>query len=185
MKIFKAPTYTNAELEVLDESEIVFPYSNPADAIYDGLLHQYRLTSKYFEERGHNLGVEIEGNNPDKVKHFLDNLRVKCYGWIYSHSKSDRNQINYMIAKRGLHGFSMFEYRQQLIEAMFLQGEYMLVNGDISTITGVDLDTMQNMSRDVLRGQDRDMHPNALLIFKQLGLSFYGRYAFRPQGKDW
>ena len=78
-----------------------------------------------------------------------------------------------------------FEYRTQFLEAMFLQGEYMLANGDIAAISGVDLDTMQNMSADVIRWQDRDMHPNAMKAWRQLGLNYYGRYAFRPTGKDW
>lgn len=185
MKIFNAPFYTDEQLMELDESQIVFPYSNESDAIYDGLFHQYRLTPKYFEERGHNLLREISGTDPERVKHFLDYVRIKTYGWIYSHSKSSRRQINYMIAKRGLYGFTMFEYRQQFIEAMFLQGEYMLINGDIASISGVDLNTMQNMSADVIRNQDRDMHPNAMRDFKQLGLSFFGRYRFLPQGNDW
>lgn len=93
--------------------------------------------------------------------------------------------VNYMIAKGRLRGFAPFEYRTQFLEAMFLQGEYMLANGDIAAISGVDLDTMQNMSADVIRWQDRDMHPNAMKAWRQLGLNYYGRYAFRPTGKDW
>lgn len=184
MQFYKAPTYTKQQLELLDENEISFPF-NDDDAIYNGVSHQYQLTSKYFEERGHNLEVEIDGNAPDKVKHFLEYLRTKVYGYIYSHSKSDKRQLDYMIAKRGLRGYSPYEYRQEFLEAMFLEGEYLLANGDLSTISGVDLDTMQNMSADVVRRQDRDMHPNAILKFKQLGLNYYGRYSFMPQGNEW
>ena len=90
-----------------------------------------------------------------------------------------------MIAKRGLYGFSPYEYRQAFLEAMFIEGEYLLDNGDISGVSGVDLDTMQNMSDDVIRHQERDMHKDAIELLKTLGLRYFGRYRFIPQGNDW
>lgn len=184
MNNYIAPYYTKEQLLQLDESEIHFPFSDD-DAIYDGLTHQYELTDKYFYERGRNLQIEIEGNEPDKVKHFLRYLRLKVYTRIYTHNKSTRSQLNYMIAKRGINGFSPYEYRQTFLEAMFVEGCYLLDNGDLSNVAGVDLDTMQNMSGDVMRNQDRDFHKDAVGILTQLGLNYYGRYWFTPQGKDW
>lgn len=184
MKVFTAPYYTEEQLEQLDEKEIKFPFSDK-DATYVGLDHQYELTSKYFQERGRNLEVEIGGNQPDKVKLFLTTLRRKFYSRIYNTNKSTRRQINYMIAKRGIHGYTPYEYRQAFLEAMFIEGEYLLDNGDISSIAGVDFDTMQNMSVDVMRNQERDFHKDAVEMLKTLGLRFYGRYSFVPQGEDW
>lgn len=184
MNIFKAPYYTPTQIEEMDEEDIVFPYSSE-DATYIGIDHQYELTSKYFEERGRNLELEIEGSDPDKVQHFLKALRLKFYSYIYNHNKSSRQQLNYLIAKRGLYSYSMFEYRHAFLEAMFIEGEYLLDNGDISAISGVDVDTMQNMSADVIRNQNRDFHKDAIGLLKTLGLNYYGRYSFIPQGKDW
>ena len=184
MKGFTAPYYTEEQLEQLDEKEIKFPFSDK-DATYVGLDHQYELTSKYFQERGRNLEVEISGNQPDKVKLFLTTLRRKFYSRIYNTNKSTRRQINYMIAKRGIHGYTPYEYRQAFLEAMFIEGEYLLDNGDISSIAGVDFDTMQNMSVDVMRNQERDFHKDAVEMLKTLGLRYFGRYKFIPQGKDW
>lgn len=184
MNIYQAPIYTKYQLEQLDESQISFPFSDE-DAVYDGLKHQYRLTAKYFQERGRNLQVELEGKDPERVPHFLQYLQMKVYTWIYMHSKSSRPQLNYMIAKRGLRGYSMYEYRQAFLEAMFIEGCYLLDNGDISSVAGVDLDTMQNMSNDVIRNQDRDFHKDAIGILTQLGLSYFGRYGFIPEGKNW
>lgn len=184
MNIYQAPFYTQEELLTLDENQLSFPFSD-RDATYIGLDHQYELTSKYFEERGRNLEQEIEGNQPDKVQLFLTALRRKFYTKIYSTNKSTRQQINFLIAKRGIHGFSLYEYRQAFLEAMFIEGEYLLDNGDISSVAGVDLDTMQNMSEDVMRNQERDFHRDALGMLKNLGLRYYGRYKFIPQGKDW
>lgn len=184
MNSYKAPFYTKSQLEILDESAIQFPFSDD-DATYIGLDHQYELTSKYFQERGRNLQVELEGNDPEKVKHFLHYLRLKFYTRIYTHNKSTRRQLNYLIAKRGLRGYDKHEYRQTFLEGMFLEGCYLLDNGDISNVAGVDLDTMQNMSADVVRNQDRDFHKDAIGILKQLGLEYYGKYNFIPQGNDW
>lgn len=184
MNIFKAPYYTEEQLEELSEKEITFPFSDK-DATYVGLDHQYELTSKYFQERGRNLEVEVQGNQPDKVKLFLTTLRRKFYSKIYNTNKSTRQQLNYMIAKRGIHGYTPYQYRQAFLEAMFIEGEYLLDNGDISSIAGVDFDTMQNMSADVMRNQERDFHKDALDMLKTLGLRFYGKYNFIPQGEDW
>lgn len=184
MEIYQAPFYSKEQLALLDESKIHYPFSDD-DATYVGLDHQYELTSKYFQERGRNLEIEISGTNPDRVKHFLSALRRKFYSRIYNTNKSTRQQINYMIAKRGLHGYTPYEYRQSFLEAMFIEGEYLLDNGDISSIAGVDFDTMQNMSVDVMRNQERDFHKDAVEMLKTLGLRYFGRYKFIPQGKDW
>lgn len=184
MNTFQAPFYSKAQLEELNENEIKFPFSDD-DATYIGLDHQYELTSKYFQERGRNLEVEITGTAPDKVKLFLTALRRKFYTRIYNTNKSTRQQINYMIAKRGIRGYTPYEYRQAFLEAMFIEGEYLLDNGDISSIAGVDFDTMQNMSADVMRNQERDFHKDAVDMLKTLGLRYFGKYNFIPQGKDW
>ena len=50
---------------------------------------------------------------------------------------------------------------------------------------GIDLDTMQNMSEDVMRRQDRDMHKDCIRLLTQLGLNYYRRYRIMPEGEDW
>ena len=185
MSIFVAPKYTFEEVMNLAPDGLTYPYSTDFDAEYNGLTHQYVLKEAYFTERGVNIKEKLGTNKPDDVNRFLRNLSTKVYNYVYRHSKSTRRQINYMIAKRGLRTYPIFEYRQAFLEAMFLEGEYLLENGDISKVTGVDLDTMQNMSADVIRTQDRDMDKDAIGVFLQLGLSYYGKYRFQPIGTDW
>lgn len=186
MTIYQAPFYSEEDKERLEIEQMHFPFSDK-DATYFGLEHQYELTSAYFQERGRNLEIEIEGNDPEKVKHFLKALRTKLYAYIYTHNKSTIPQLNYMIAVKGLYGYDMYSYRQTFLEAMFIEGCYLLDNGDISSISGVDFDTMQNMSEDVMRNQDRDMHKDCIRLLNTLGLNFYGKYKFIPQGqgKEW
>lgn len=182
--IYEAPIYTKEQIALLGVENLHYPFTDD-DAKYVGLDHQYELTSKYFQERGRNLEIEIQGNQPDKVKLWLTALRRKLYTKIYNTNKSTRKQLNFMIAKRGIRGYTPFEYRQAFLEAMFIEGEYLLDNGDISGVAGIDLDTMQNMSADVVRNQERDFHKDALDMLKTLGLRFYGKYNFIPQGNDW
>lgn len=184
MAFYKAPYYTESDIERIGIDKLSYPFSDK-NATYIGLTHQYELTSKYFEERGRNLLVELEGNDSERVKHFLMALRTKFYTWIYTHNKSTRSQLNYLIAVKSLTEMHPFEYRQAFLEAMFIEGCYLLDNGDISNMTGVDFNTMQNMSADVMRNQDRDMHKDAINLLKDLGLNYYGKYKFIPLGDKW
>lgn len=184
MRFYTAPYYTDSQLEQLDESQVHFPYSDK-NATYIGKKHQYELTEAYFTERGRNLQNELESDDPEKVAHFLAYLRMKVYQYIYNHNQSTKKQLDYMIAKRGITGYSPYEYREAFLEAMFLEGEYLIDNGDISQMTGVNFEIMQNFSSDVMRSQDRDFNPNAIKCLLTLGLNFYGKYRFIPQGEDW
>ena len=179
-----APFDTKEQIDIMGEDLLHYPFSDD-DAVYIGLDHQYELTSKYFQERGRNLEVEIDGNQPDKVRIWLTALRRKFYTKIYNTNKSTRQQLNYIIAVRGIRGYTPFEYRQAFLEAMFIEGEYLLDNGDISGVAGIDLDTMQNMSEDVVRNQERDFHKDAIEMLKTLGLRYYGKYNVIPQGAEW
>lgn len=184
MTFYEPTIYTQADLDLLDNDEVVYPYTDEY-ATYLGRYHQYELTRKYFEERGISLEKELSGSSPTKIQEFLSYLRIKFYNYIYSHSKSQRKLINYMIARRGISGFDMYEYRNDFLEAMFMEGEYLLKNGDISQFSGVDIDTMQNMSIDVIKNQDRDFSLDAKRKLVQLGLNFYGQYRFLIEDENW
>lgn len=180
--MYNAPTYTQAQIELLGD-QIQYPYSDEY-MVYDGKKHQYRLTRKCFEERGVNLQTKLENATPDKINNFLHGLQLKVYSHIYDSCKSTKNQIDYIIAKRGLRTMDIAEYRQTFMDMMFIEGEYLLNNGDVSALSGVDFDTMQNMSADVMRNQKRDWSLDALALCNMLGLHYTKRYPFIPQGKD-
>ena len=181
--MYNAPTYTQSELEQLDPKEIKYPYSDEY-MVYDGLKHQYRLTRKAFEEKNVDLQAKLAGKNPDKINNFLHDLQLKVYAHIYDSCKSTKNQIDYLIAKRGLRTMDIAEYRETFKEMMLMEGIYLLENGDPSSISGIDIDTMQNMSADVLRKQNRDWDKDALSLCNMLGLHYVKRYDFFPQGKN-
>lgn len=182
MATFNAPTYTKSQIEQIGTENLSYPYSDDY-MVYDGLKHQYRPTRKLFEERGRNLLTDIQGNDPDKINAFLHLVQIKVYTHIYNSNKSTPNQLNFLIAKRGLRTMDMDDYRQTFMDMMFIEGCYLLDNGDISSISGVDLDIMQNISVDVMRHQDRDWSKDAIGLLTVLGLNYYKRYDFFPQGK--
>lgn len=184
MNFYIPAVYTQSQLALLNEEDIVFPYSDEY-MVYLGDKHQYQLTRKAFEEMGYNLEVKLPGSNPDKINNFLKGLRVKVYNHIYGNSKTPRNKLNYMIAKRGIIGFTLYEYREEFKEAMLIQGIYALENGDISMVSGVDIDTMQNMSIDVIKYQERDFAKDAKKKLIQLGLNYYGSYHFIIKDERW
>ena len=61
------------------------------------------------------LDLEVDGTQPDKVALFLTAVRRKFYSYIYTHNKSSRNQINYLIAVRSLRNYPKYEYRQTFL----------------------------------------------------------------------
>lgn len=185
MKPYNAPFYSEEDLSVLDTDDLKYPYSDNY-MVYIGKEHQYELTAKLFEERGHNLQVEVSGNAPDKVKIFLADLRRKVYQFIYTHcALNSQDKLNFLIAKRGLRRVEIADFRRQFMEAMFLEGEYLLTNGDLSKASGVDLDTMQNMSADVMRVQNRDWDVHAIDTLKSIGLVCYVQYKFQTEKEGW
>jgi hypothetical protein len=185
---FQAIFYTESQIEQLEENEMQFPYSDKY-ATYIGKDHQYEPTQALFNERGIDIKKELESSNSGiDVKRFLAYVRFKFYIYVYSHNKSTRPVMNYIIAKRGIRAYSsMYEYRNNILDAMVYLGEYLLDNGDLSKISGVDLDSMTALPIEQLRNEDRDYPARFRDIMSPLGLNYYGSYKIIPNGlgKEW
>lgn len=182
-KAFQAITYTQTQIEELSEEEMVYPYSDKY-ATYVGKYHQYEPTEALFNERGINIKRELEQKaNGTSVKEFLSYVRFKFYLYVYSHNKSPRHVMNFIIAKRGIRTYpSMFEYRGYILDAMVYLGQYLLDNGDITQISGIDLDSNTALSIDELRNEDRDYPARFRDLMSTLGLCYYGQYKIISNG---
>lgn len=187
-KEFQAKYYKDGEIDNLEEEEMVFPYSDKY-AKYIGKYHQYEPTEALFNEHGidirKKLEQEISGNS---VANFLAYVRFKFYLYVYSHNKSSRPVMNYIIAKRGIKSYpSRYEYRNNILDAMVYLGEYLLNNGDISQISGIDLDGMTSLSIETIRNEDRDYPARFRNLMSTLGLCYFGSYRIMPigLGKEW
>lgn len=188
-KTFKAIKYTDAQLENLEVEDLVFPYSD-SELEYDGLTHTYVPTIKAFNKRGCNIVEELKERGISDVGSFMKQVSFKFY--LYAFKKGAINgelKIKYIVAKLGVprnYG-NMYEYRNALISAMVYLGEYLAVNGDLSQISGVDLN--ENISVDIrtLRFEERD-YPNGFKqLMASLGLCYVGTLNFivKGVGIDW
>ena len=187
MTIFNAPFYTQTQLQQMEIQDISFPYSD--DYLrYIGIDHQYELTEKALNEVNLEWKKKLADKSANGVKNFLISVRFKFYAYAYHHSKSNNPQINYLIAKRGIKTYpNMYEYRHNIKLAMIQLAFYMLENGDISSISGVDVESMTSLSIDTIRYEERDYPNRFRQTMLDLGLAYYGRYKFLPSGcgKDW
>ena len=187
MNYFNAPKYTETQIEQMDLNDMVFPFSDDY-MYYDGKRHQYILQEKALDEVDNTWKKHLTDKSPNGVKNLLVSASLKFYTYAYQHSRSNNNQINYLIAKRGLKSYpNMLEYRQAIINAMVDLAFYMLINGDLSLVSGVDLESMTSLSIDTIRYEERDYPQRYKQTMSDLGLAYYGRYTFIASGvgEEW
>jgi hypothetical protein len=81
----------------------------------------------------------------------------------------------------------MWEYRNQVVDVMVMLGEYLAYNGDTSQVSGIDLDTGNNLDIRSLRYEERDYPAEMKTLMHQLGLNYSGNYRIRVDGlgKEW
>ena len=187
MEFFKPNYYEDTQLEQMNLEDIVFPYNDDL-MVYDGKSHRYILKEKALDIVNSNWKKDLTDKSPNGARNHLIATSIKFYNYAYTHSRSSNNQINYLIAKRGLKSYpNMYEYRQAIINAMVDLAFYLLDNGDLSRISGVDLESMTSMSIETMRYEERDYPQRYKQTMVDLGLAYYGRYTFIPNGigKEW
>ena len=187
MNFFEPQYYDEAQIIAMDLKDFVFPF-NDDYMIYDGRTHHYILTEKALNVVDSNWKSKLTDKGPNGVRNFLIATSIKFYTYAYQHSRSTNNQINYLIAKRGLKSYpNMFEYREAIKNAMVDLAFYLNDNGDLSRISGVDLESMTSLSIDTIRYEERDYPQRYKQTMSDLGLAYYGRYTFIPTGvgKEW
>ena len=187
MNYFNSPNYTETQLQQMDLKDIVFPFSDEY-MYYDGKRHQYIIKEKALDEIDNSWKKKLTDKTPNGVKNFLLATSLKFYTYAYQHSRSTNNQINYLIAKRGLKSYpNMMEYRQAIINAMVDLAFYLNDNGDLSRVSGVDLESMTSMSIDTIRYEERDYPQRFKQTMSDLGLAYFGRYSFMVTGvgEEW
>lgn len=187
MTFYTPNYYTESQILEMDLKDFVFPF-NDDYMNYDGRTHHYILTEKALDVVDSNWKTRYNDKSPNAVRNLLMATSLKFYTYAYQHSRSNNNQINYLIAKRGLKSYpNMFEYREAIKNAMVDLAFYLIDNGDLSRISGVDFESMTSLSIDTIRYEERDYPNRFRQTMLDLGLAYYGRYKFIPSGigKDW
>ncbi len=116
-------------------SEKTYPYSDDA-MLYSEKWHRYVLTQQAVRDH---LGVDLDIrlNTRGAVDHaavapaFLNNVSRELYAYIYSCNVQNAVQ-EYLAAKHPA-------ARDILFESMLEQVSYLLLNGDIAKLSGVDV----------------------------------------------
>jgi hypothetical protein len=184
MRFYEAPRYTREALAGMPDADVRYPFTDEY-AQYIGSDHQYELKKAYFAENGISLDSRFK-DSPDDINAFLKMLRKKVYGYLYAATLTPRAAVNYKIAKGLARGASPWEFREDFLYLMLLEGEYLLNNGDIGEVGGVDFAIMQNMSVDVMRRENRDFSLMCGRVIKSLNLDYAGYNGYIiPAGKDW
>lgn len=127
--------------------ENTYPF-NDAMMTYSHQTHRYTLTADAVR---HHLNVDLESVlNPagalDRaaiVPVLLSNVSREIYSYIYS-CGIDNDVQEYLAAKHPI-------ARRIILEAMVAQVEYMILNGDIYNLSGVDIRKGQVMDQNALR----------------------------------
>lgn len=188
MQFYQAQTYTSNDIDNLELEQIKFPY-NDSEMIYNGRTHEYEITEKAFLNRGIDIRAEVSRNGIEDLNGFLKRVSKKFYLYAYKHCyRNSPLVLKKLVAKLGIRNFgNMYEYREQIKEVMVMLGEYLAVNGDVSQISGFDIDTGNSTDIGQLRYEERDYPAEMKTLMHQLGLNFGGVYRIMPNGvgKDW
>lgn len=128
--------------------EKTFPYSD-VDMTYSHQTHRYTLTADAVRQHLNvDLGTMLNpAGSIDRAgiaPTFLSHVSREVYSYIYA-CGTDNDLQEYLLAKHP-------NARRILLDAMLAQVEYMILNGDIYQVSGVDIRKGSAMDRRALRG---------------------------------
>ena len=190
-KIFKAPIYTEQQIEEYEENEMQFPFSSKY-MVYDGVKRQYIPTQELLIKHGIDLNEFLESSGEEgavKVNAELEYISDQIYTFIGKISGSSIETLKCIIAKGIRRGISPFRFRVMFEEVLWKQARFYVNNDDLTKSTGVDLDQKQWISKGVLNFEDRQIDPQVKVMLMDLGLCWIGsfdeQFAALVNKQDW
>lgn len=186
-KEYKAPFYTEDEIESLQEVDMHYPYSCKYMR-YDGKKRQYIPTEALLLKYDIDLEATLQykgGNIEQELEHISDQV----YSYISKHSGSSLETLKYKIARGLRKGMTPYRFRNIFLEIFVKQAKFYLENDDITMHSGVDIVEKKWIQKGVLLGEDRQIHPIVQMLLYDLGLCWQGAYdaTFESQTmqQDW
>jgi hypothetical protein len=170
-KTFDAIHYSDEHLELLEEAEMSFPYSDKR-LVYDGNKHQYIPTKAFLIDNG----VEVDEMQPNELKEMLEHVSSQIYDYADKKSGSNIETIKFIIAKGIRRGISPFRFRKNIEDIMLKQARFFVRNGDISMQSGIDMFDKRSISKDEMLREDRHIAPQVKNLLMDLGLTWTGSY---------
>ncbi len=151
---------------------------------YDYNMHRYVLTEQgVLRELGENLKVILnksgDANPSTLAERFLNRVSQVVYTWLYKDSMNEA-WIEYLLAK-------FPSLRPRIKEMLQAQTLYMLMNGDLGLMSGVNVAKGQAMDINALRGRARiapEVEDLSKQIIPELGycLKYAGALPCVPNG---
>lgn len=177
-KLFKAPIYTDEQIEEMDEREMTFPYTNKYMR-YDSIKRQYIPTEALLLKHGIRLGDFLTSAGEDAQASINDELEYisdQIYTYINKNSGSNTETLKWLIAKGVKRGISPFRFRLLFEEILWKQARYYVNNDDPTKSTGIDMEQKQWLNKGVLVNEDRHIDPKVKIMLMDLGLCWAGSY---------
>jgi len=177
-KLFKAPFYTEEQIEELNENEMVFPFSNKFMR-YDSIKRQYIPTEALLLKHGIRLGDFLVSAGEDSQANINDELEYisdQIYTHINKNSGSSIETLKWMIAKGVKRGMSPYRFRLLFEEILWKQARFYTDNDDPTKSTGIDMEQKQWLNKGVLVNEDRHIDPKVKILLRDLGLCWAGSY---------
>lgn len=177
-KLFKAPIYTDEQIEEMDEKEMTFPYTSKYMR-YDSLKRQYIPTEALLLKHGIRLGDFLTSAGEDaqaNINEELEYISDQIYTHINKNSGSNIETLKWIIAKGVKRGISPFRFRLLFEEILWKQARFYVDNDDPSKSTGIDMEQKQWLNKGVLVNEDRHIDPKVKIMLMDLGLCWAGSY---------
>lgn len=190
-KFYKAPIYTEEQIEEMDEKDMHFPFSSKY-MVYDSVKRQYIPTEALLIKHGVNLREFLEQVNNysvNEINNELEYISDQIYAYIDKNSGSNMETLKCIVARGLKLGMSPFRYRTAFEEILWKQARFYMNNDDPSKSTGVDLEQKQWLNKGVLNNEDRHIDPKIKTMLMDLGLCWIGSYDKQFAGilgrQDW
>lgn len=189
--IYKAPIYTEEQIEEMNEQDMQFPYSSKY-MIYNSLKRQYMPTEALLIKHGVNLNEFLSStgaNSPTEVNNELEYISDQIYTFINKNSGSNTETLKCIVAKGIKRGVSPFRFRVMFEEILWKQARFYVNNDDPTKSTGIDMEQKQWLNKGVLTNEDRHIDPKIKTMLMDLGLCWVGSYDEQLSGliarQDW
>lgn len=188
---FKAPFYTEEQLNAMEEKDLFFPFSTQYMR-YDSVKRQYIPTEALLLKHGIDISEFLEStgqNTPENINEELEYISDQIYSFIEKKSGSSSNVLKWIIAKGIKLRMSPYRFRCIFEEILWKQARFYTMNDDPTKSIGVDVSQKQWLNKGVLYNEDRQIDSRIKTMLMSLGLTWVGSYdrqfASMTLNKDW
>lgn len=177
-KLYKAPYYSEEEIEKLNEEDMMFPFSSKYMR-YDSIKRQYIPTEELLIKHGIDLnGFLMSTGNDDSItiENELEFISDQIYSYIDKKSGSNIETLKWIIAKGVRLGITPFRFRLIFEEILWKQARFYVNNDDPTKSVGLDIEQKQYLNKGALFNEDRQIDSKLKTSLMDLGLTWVGSY---------